>query len=151
VTGRALVRKDLGTISVPMCFRLRYKDSPDAKRDEVACPRTPPLAIAKDAVLPQGIDGMLQGALPSGSRATEDAVRAAVDGLDLPAGIVREVTTVRGVIGVAVHGGRYDCVMARVRGGVVEVWRPTRVQLAPGELSCTAATATTEGARHPPH
>ena len=73
----------------------------------------------------------------TGLRGLPPTVDAAVDGRD---------------VGVSLWAaaGRGCLLGARVAGEVV-VWRPSRVQLQPGELSCTAQTAVDLQGTAPPH
>lgn len=141
-----------GQLDLPVCFRFVYDSEPaKALRGEVTCPAAAPLTVAKDPQLPAGIEDRLRQVLPTGSGVTETAVRRALDGLDLDPAVRRDVTTARGAVGVALRASQYDCVMAAVTAGTVDVWRPARVQLSPGELSCTAAEAAGGEGRTPPH
>lgn len=138
------------TKTVTICVRVVVDRSADAFRGEVECPTTEPLAIPKDPKLPPGIEESLRTAL-SAAGSDEAAARKAVDGLVLPEGIRRDVAAAGGVVGVALRASQYDCVLGRFIGGAVQVWRPSRVQLAPGELGCTAQTAVAGSGQTPPH
>ncbi|WP_433341728.1 hypothetical protein [Micromonospora sp. CA-111912] len=137
---------------LPVCYAISVEqDAMDDRVDEVSCPDGSPLTISVDPELPGSAEDDLRRALSTGGAVTEQAVRAAVDGLDLEPLVNRQVAAVGGVVGVALRASQYDCLLARVEGGRVEVWRPSRVQLAPGELSCTADTAVAGHGRRPPH
>ncbi|WP_229401717.1 hypothetical protein [Micromonospora okii] len=147
-SGRAMAR----TFDLPVCYEIIVAvDAMDDRVDEVSCPTGPPLTVSLDPELPGSVEDDLRRALPTGAAATEQAVRAAVDGLDLEPLVARQVAAAGGVVGVALRASQYVCLLARVAGGRVEVWRPSRVQLAPGELSCTADVAVAGLGRRPPH
>ena len=63
------------------------------------------------------------------------------------------------VVGVAVSGvdgyssGRAqpDCLLATRTGSKVSLWRPSAIQVAPGEGTCDAAAALSGFGQHPPH
>jgi hypothetical protein len=113
-----------------------------------------PLAPKPNVVIPEGFDATLEKLL-TGLPAvlTAGDVRGRVTGA-LPAPVVDSVTglrdlaptvetTVRGTdVGVSLWEGPGDgCLLgARVAGKVV-VWRPSHIQLQPGELSCGPETA----------
>ncbi|MCM0676050.1 hypothetical protein NCC78_15320 [Micromonospora phytophila] len=157
VRGVAPVHDDQGRatgeiLTLPFCFQLSWgTDVTDDRVDEVPCPGTSPVRVSTDPALPGDVDETLHARLPTGAAATEAAVRAVVDGIALEPGVRRDVATAGGTVGVALRASQYDCVLARVVGAKVEVWRPARVQLAPGELSCTADTAAAGMGRRPPH
>jgi len=140
-----------------------------ARRD---CPSNPvaitptPIAPTPKAVVAGGTDKSVERTLralpssPPSAAAIERAVRAAlpepaaVDGLpsarDLPPTVAAR-TNGRDV-GVAVWAAPdRTCVFGARIGGVVEVWRPSAIQLAPGELTCDPATALGRGGITPPH
>ena len=141
-----------GPLDLPVCFTFTYdRDKSGRPQDEIDCPTTPPLDIPKDPQLPGNIMDVLRTTLPSGPNATEASVRAVVDGLDLDPRIHVDVNTHYGAIGVALKASQYACVLARVTPEKVEVWSPSRVQLAPGELSCNGGTAAGGQGQTPPH
>lgn len=124
----------------------------------------PPLLPEPKVVIPAGFDhtlGNLLGALPAAPTAGD--VRARVTG-GLPAPAVdpetglRDLpptveTAVSGVdVGVSLREGNDGgCLLGARVGGVVMVWRPDRVQLQPGELSCDPQTALHLQGTRPPH
>jgi hypothetical protein len=68
-----------------------------------------------------------------------------------------EVATQDGAVGVAVRGVRgyasgrpvNDCLLGLRRAdGTVQVWRPSAIQVAPGEGSCDPATALAAALQH---
>ncbi|MBC6467755.1 hypothetical protein [Actinomadura alba] len=82
------------------------------------------------------------------------AVRAVVKRAVRGPGVTHDVIASAGAVGIAVSADRYDCVMARIldgRSGQVEVWRPARVYLQPGELGCGADAAAAGGGQRSPH
>ncbi|NJC83863.1 hypothetical protein [Planosporangium mesophilum] len=140
-----------GWVDVPVCYRLVWNRDPgQTVRGSVACPGNAPINTPVDPALPGDTDQTLQTALAS-TPVDEAKVRAAVAALTLPSGIVRDVTAYSGGVAVALHGGRYDCVMALRTPTGVRVWRPQSVQLEPGEGGCAAQQATSEYMQHPPH
>jgi hypothetical protein len=140
-----------GFVDLPVCYRLLWNRDPgQTVRGSVACPGNAPINTPIDPALPGGTDQTLQTALAS-TPVDEAKVRAAVAALILPPGIVRDVRAYSGGVAVALHGGRYDCVMALRTPTGVRVWRPQSVQIEPGEGGCTAQQATTEYMQHPPH
>jgi hypothetical protein len=54
-------------------------------------------------------------------------------------------------IGVAVEGDGRSCVLGSRVGGSVLVWRPSRIQMMPGELTCDASTTLYRQGTSPPH
>lgn len=56
-----------------------------------------------------------------------------------------------GVLGVALREGPGECLFARVRFGTVQVWKPARIQVMPGEGVCSASEAAYGFAQRPPH
>ena len=96
------------------------------------------------------------------ARQVERALRSGADEATVRARLTAVGAEVRGsgdAIGVAVAGvsgydsGRRvnDCLLARRYDGRVEVWRPSSVQVAPGEATCDASAALAAGLQHPPH
>ena len=144
VTGhgvaRGFDRVVLQQRDVPICFRLQIGPKKDTRDDDIDCPAGAPLPVPKDPSL-QGVDERLQSALdPVGPN--EAAVRAAVAGLNLDPAIHQDFAVQDGIVGMALRASQYDCVVARVAAsGDVTLWRPSRTQLAPGELSCSAGLA----------
>ncbi|MFG1951769.1 hypothetical protein [Micromonospora sp. NPDC048830] len=116
----------------------------------MSCPEGPPLAV-RPVDIPASAEDELRRALSGHAAPTEQGVRAALAGMDLDPLFAQQVTAAGGVVGVALRGSQYDCLLARVDGERVEVWRPSRVQLAPGELSCTADVAARGLGQRPPH
>ena len=125
---------------VPICFRLQMGPKEDSRDDDIDCPAGAPLPVTEDPSL-QGVDDRLQKALnPVGPNVA--AVRAAVAGLKLYPAIYQDFAVQDGIVGVALRASQYDCVVARVAArGKVTLWRPSRTQLAPGELGCSAGLA----------
>ena len=141
-----------GRLDLSVCFVLKYdRDVHDDVQGQAPCPASAPLAIPRDAQLPGDIEQTLRRVLPAGRAASEASVRTAVDGLTLDPRVRRDVATVDGSIGVALSDSQYDCVMARVSGATVDVWRPSRVQLAPGEINCGGSEAAGGEGLHAPH
>ncbi|WP_412747973.1 hypothetical protein [Krasilnikovia sp. M28-CT-15] len=144
VTGHGVARGFdqvvLHQADVPICFRLQMGPEKDSRDDDIDCPAGTPLPVPKDPSL-QGVDERLQSALnPVGPN--ESAVRAAVAGLKLDPAIHQDFAVQDGIVGVALRGSQYDCVVARVAApGDVTLWRPSHTQLAPGELDCSAGLA----------
>ncbi|MGC4806770.1 hypothetical protein [Micromonospora sp. DT233] len=122
-----------------VCFRLQLGPEKDSRDDDIACPKGAPVPVTKDPSL-AGVDDRLRSALRSAAR-DEAAVRAAVAGLRLDPAIRQDVAAREGTVGVALRASQYDCLIARVTAKAVKLWRPSRTQLAPGELSCSAALA----------
>jgi hypothetical protein len=129
-----------------------------------ACPRdaapiTPPPEPGPETAIPDGADELLERLLAGASRQPRaEEVRAAVQ-----AGLARvagggvpppepEVATDGADIGVALfEPDSRDCLLGARTGGQVLVWRPSRVQMQPGELSCDPATALARQGTRPPH
>ncbi|MFG1841852.1 hypothetical protein ACGFH8_25895 [Micromonospora sp. NPDC049175] len=122
-----------------ICFRLRLGPRDDRRDDDIECPPDDPIQVAEDPSL-SGVDERLKSALATVGP-DEAAVRAAIDGLKLDPAIRTEVTAEDGRVGVALRAAQYDCLLARVTGNGAELWRPARIQLAPGELSCDTRTS----------
>lgn len=152
VHGTAPAVNGSGPVDLPVCFRFTYdRDRSGRPQDQVGCPSTPPIDIPKDPKLPRDILDTLRRTLPSGPNATEADVRAVVDGLNLDPRVHRDVKQAHGAIGVALQASQFNCVLARVTPDKVEVWIPSRIQLAPGELSCAGAVAAGGGGQTAPH
>ncbi len=123
-----------------------------------------PLPSKPHVVIPIGFESTLAkllAALPAAPTAAD--VRARLSGalaspaVD-PATGLRDLlpaveTAVSGFdIGVSLwEADDRDCLLGARIGGQVTVWRPTRVQLMPGELTCDPQTALQSGGLHPPH
>jgi hypothetical protein len=131
----------------------------------IACPRgatpvTPPTAAPKPRIaIPDGADELLERVLTGASRPPDaEKVHAAlVEGLGRAAAAgsgppLPQVAVDGADVGVALWepDGRVCLLGARV-GGQVLVWRPSRVQLQPGELSCDPQTALARQGTRPPH
>ncbi len=120
--------------------------------DEVDCPATDidPARAPRPRPIPSRVDDRIERAL----RGRPDRVRQALAGLP---GL--DVQEVGGRIGVAVtrisgyDAGRpvRDCVLGYRSGRDVEVWRPSAIQVAPGEATCDAAGALEPSLQAPPH
>ncbi|MEO3780286.1 helix-turn-helix domain-containing protein [Micromonospora sp. B11E3] len=139
-----------------MQLRYNYRVYPTSGQQQalarafVSCPEGPPRAV-RPVEIPGSTQDDLRRVLSGHAAPTEQGVRAALAGLDLDPLIIQQVAAVDGVVGVALRGSQYDCLLARVDGERAEVWRPSRVQLAPGELSCTADVAARGLGQRPPH
>ncbi|SCG42353.1 hypothetical protein [Micromonospora humi] len=129
-----------------VCFRLRLGPKDDDRDDDVDCPAGEPLPVAKDPSL-AGLDDRLRRAL-TGAGPHESKVRAAVAGLKLDPAVRQEIAVEGARVGVALRASQYDCLLARVGPRGAETWRPSHVQLAPGELSCSAGLALSEQFGH---
>ena len=110
----------------------------------------PPPPAAR--TIPPGADAALRAALRrASSRAVDAAVRrglrAAARGTLAPE--VR-MATQGSDVGVSVRGEDACLLGSRIDGEVL-VWRPSRVQVQPGELSCDPATALGRMGIDPPH
>ncbi|GAA2507810.1 hypothetical protein [Winogradskya humida] len=121
-----------------ICFHFHLGPDDDTRTDDVPCPPSAPLQIAKDPDL-TGVDDRLKAALTG--RADEPKVRAAVAALNLDPAIRQDFASGDGKVGVALRAAQYECIIARVAGGKVSTWRPSRIQLSPGELDYTASIA----------
>ncbi|GAA2546306.1 hypothetical protein GCM10010435_14430 [Winogradskya consettensis] len=121
-----------------ICFHFHLGPDDDTRSDDVPCPPSAPLQIAKDPDL-TGVDDRLKTALTN--RLDESQVRAAVTALNLDPAIRQDFASADGTVGVALRAAQYECIIARVTGGKAETWRPSRIQLSPGELDCTAGIA----------
>jgi hypothetical protein len=154
VTGHGVARGFdhvvLQKSDVPICFRLQMGPKEDNRDDDIDCPAGGPLPVSSDPSL-QGVDDRLQSALnPVGPN--EAPVRAAVARLKLDPAIYQDFAVQDGIVGVALRASQYDCVVARVAApGRVTLWRPSRTQLAPGELDCSAGLAFSAAFDTSPH
>jgi hypothetical protein len=81
------------------------------------------------------VDAVRRGLRPPTAGALAPEVRAAVDGADL---------------GISVRGDD-GCLLGSRVDGTALVWRPSWVQVQPGELSCDPATALSRLGIDPPH
>lgn len=114
----------------------------------------PPLPAKPNVVIPDGYDDTL-ATLLSGLPAAPAAgdVRDRIT-RNLPAPVVDPATGLRNLaptvetavngrdVGVSLWEGRGEgCLLGARVGGRVTVWRPARIQLEPGELSCDSQTA----------
>lgn len=138
-------------VDIPVCYRLVYNGKHQGEPDQVDCPDVQPLAIPKDPKLPGTIRDDLISQLSSLTNPTEADVRRVVDGLNLDPRVQRDITSADDTIGIALRASRYDCTLARIKDGRLVVWRPSRIQLAPGELECNALVATGGIGQTPPH
>lgn len=126
-------------LDLPECFRLVWNDTADIARVyDTSCPTTAPLSIAKDPQLPPDIVSTLRQALTGLHSAA--AIRSAIGGLPLDAGVTIDVATGNGAFGIALRASKYDCVTGRVMPAKVEVWRPEEGALE--ARGCTAIGAT---------
>ena len=147
-------------VDLPFCFKLTFatmhKPYPPEPVDcaghgngPITFPPLPPPPVepSNDA-----IREALAGVPP-----TVDAVRAALDKLDLDQRIRVDIAARDGAVGVGMlalgsYNERLGCTMVRVApDGTIEVWGPSRVQFQPGELSCTGTEATGHAGITPPH
>jgi hypothetical protein len=136
----------------------------------IACPRDaapiapPPTAPRPEIVIPDGADELVERLLTGAPRKpSAEEVRAAVaEGLgkaaaDAPAGPQRvppppQVATDGADIGVALfEPDSRGCLLGARIDGEVLVWRPSRVQTQPGELSCDPGTALARQGTRAPH
>jgi hypothetical protein len=155
--------------AVTACYEARFNsDGIIGSPRRIACPRgaspvTPPPATPEPEIaIPDGADELVERVLAAaGRRPDAEEVRASVqEGLRKaaagdPAGReppLPQVSTDGADVGVAMlePDGRACLLGARV-GGQVLVWRPSRVQLQPGELSCDPGTALARQGTRPPH
>jgi len=154
VTGHGVARGFDNVVlqqrDVPICFRVRMGPKKDSRDDDIDCPAGAPLPVTPDPSL-QGVGERLQSVLkPVGP--DEAAVRAAVAGLNLDPAIQQDFAVQDGTVGVALRASQYDCIIARVAApGDVKLWRPSHIQLAPGELSCSAGLALSSEFNTSPH
>ncbi|MEU4221039.1 hypothetical protein [Actinoplanes sp. NPDC026623] len=143
VTGKGFATGEDGSVildrDVPICFRLQLGPDDDSRDDDIDCPVGAPIPTASDPSL-DNVDEALRSALKSvGPK--ESAVRAAVARLRLDPAVKQDVVAQDDVVGVALRASQYDCIVARVTAQGAELWRPSRIQLAPGELDCSAGLA----------
>jgi hypothetical protein len=134
--------------AVVVCFEITVSYG-NTDVGEVDCPPGEPRTFRPPAELPDRALERLEERLPK----TVDlaAARRAVQALDLDDRIGQDVAEFHGVIGVALREGPGRCLFARVRAAGVEVWWPSRIQVMPGEGSCSAAEAAYGYAQRPPH
>jgi hypothetical protein len=118
----------------------------------------PPTEPRPKVVIPAGADRLVGKVLAGASRAPAAAeVRAAVlEGLGRAARgrsvPPPEVATDGADIGVSLfEPDSRDCLLGARVDGQVLVWRPSRVQLQPGELSCDPGTALARQGLRSPH
>ncbi|CCH16466.1 hypothetical protein [Micromonospora lupini] len=131
-----------------VCFRFKLGPKRDSRDDGVDCPAGDPLPIQKDPTL-DGLDGRLKETL--GAAGPDEArIRKAVDAVGLDPAVRREFSTEGDTVGVALRASQYDCLLARVDASGAQTWRPSHIQLAPGELPCTAGTALSSQFGHGP-
>jgi hypothetical protein len=84
---------------------------------------------------PAQLEADVAAAFPVAAHALPPDVQAAVDGTD---------------VGVSVRG-EDDCLLGARITGKVQVWRPSPVQLQPGELTCAPETALAAQGQQAPH
>lgn len=156
--------------AVTHCYEARFSyygviDSPR----RIACPKDaapivpPPTEPGPRIAIPDGADELVERVLSRASRRPRaEQVRAAVqEGLRgaAPADpAVRgqppppEVAVDGADVGVALlEPDSRDCLLGARLGGEVMVWRPSRVQMQPGELSCDPETALARLGTRPSH
>jgi len=130
----------------PRCFAYELDGGVDEHEPHaVDCPRRGALRLPpapRVPTLPAGAERRIERVLRERPAELAAAVRRRLRARDV------RVTAAPG--GVAAAAGD-DCVLARFRGRRIEVWRPSRVQLQPGELTCDAATAVAGSGQRPPH
>ncbi|HEX6247354.1 MAG TPA: hypothetical protein VFZ64_05735 [Nocardioidaceae bacterium] len=120
----------------------------------VEIPALPP--ASPRAEIPDGADRVLRAELrrlPSAPEAAQlEAALVAALTNDVPAGQQPEVGAVVDGrdVGVSVRGGD-ECLLGARADGRVEVWRPSSVQLQPGELTCDPETALAGWGQDVPH
>jgi hypothetical protein len=124
---------------VAFCFRLQLGPKKNSRDDDIDCPPGTPWSIALDPSL-YDVDDHLRAALQSAGP-HESAVRTAVAGLHLDPAIHQDYAATSGTVGVALQASQFDCVIARVTSKDVQLWRPSHIQMAPGELNCNASIA----------
>jgi len=123
-----------------------------------------PLAPKPRVAIPAGFDSTLAKLLAGLPAAPTAADVKALVMRALPAPAVDPDTGLRGLsptVAAAVSGADVGvslwepedrgCLLGGRVGGRVTVWRPSRVQLQPGELSCDAQTALSLQGLRPPH
>ncbi|SBV28524.1 hypothetical protein GA0070620_4070 [Micromonospora krabiensis] len=132
-----------------ICFRLQLGPENDTRDDDIECPTGAAVPVTKDPSL-TGIDDRLKSALQSAG-SNENAVSAALVGLQLDPAIRQTVGARNGTVGVGLRASQYDCILARITSKGAELWRPAHRQLAPGEMSCTAETALSSAFGKYPH
>ncbi|HLU75914.1 MAG TPA: hypothetical protein VKZ82_27305 [Nonomuraea sp.] len=130
------------------CFRIEAS-SWDADLDEAECPPGSPRTFRSPAEIPGRAFDWLKEHLPVTPDLEE--ARRVVRALDLDDRIKQDVALVDGVLGVALREGPGECLFARVRFGTVQVWKPARIQVMPGEGVCGASEAAYGFAQRPPH
>lgn len=123
----------------PICFRIQLGPHDDSRDDDIDCPAANPIPVTKDPSL-DGVDGRLKSVLQFAGP-HEAAVRAALVGLHLDPAVRQDIAARDGMVGVALQATQYDCILARVTSAGADLWRPSHTQMAPGELSCSAAVA----------
>jgi hypothetical protein len=143
---------------VTTCYDVGVDVSGVGDPERVTCPAAatpvalpPPLPHRE---IPTGADAVVRTALRRTPR-DADALRAAVrKDLAAPASgaLAPEVlaATDGTDIGLSV-GGEGECLLGSRVAGRVLVWRPSRVQVQPGELSCDPSTALGREGITPPH
>jgi hypothetical protein len=134
----------------------------------IACPRAaapvtpPPTRPKPEAVIPNGADEVVEQVLANASPAprAEDVRAALVAALGKAAPdaahrrqlAAPQVATDGPDVGVALAvPDRHGCLLGARVDGKVQVWRPSRVQVQPGELACDPATALARQGMRPPH
>jgi hypothetical protein len=139
------------TATVTACFDLVLAPH-DPGVFPAACPPGGPITYPPLPKLPGDIVTTLQQRLEDLSTKDEQAVRALLDELGLDPAIRRDIGASGTIVGLALRTPEFDCVMARVGPTQpAQAWRPSRIQLQPGELACRGAEAAVGAAIHPPH
>lgn len=149
-----------GTDAITACYESRFSyygviGSPH----RINCPKGAtaivpvPLAPQQRIVIPAGFDATLAKLLAATSPASSagDVIASVTGGLPAP-GVDRNTgledlsPTVEAAVsgrdvGVSLREHDRSCLLGARIGGQVTVWRPSRVQMQPGELSCDPHTA----------
>jgi hypothetical protein len=144
-----------------------YPYVPDPRR--VHCPDDtsplplPPRIPARTRQIPDGAADVVAAVLDTApARPSADAVASATrdrlrsPGTDPTTGLPHlppevEADVRGGDVGIAGEGYERSCVLGSRVDGDVLVWRPTRIQMMPGELTCDPSTALYRHGTSPPH
>lgn len=122
----------------------------------------PPRIPVRTRKIPAGAADVVAAVLDTApARPSADTVASAVrnrlrsHGTDRTTGLPHlpsevEASVCGGDVGIAVEGYERSCVLGSWVDGDVLVWRPTRIQTIPGELSCDPSTALDRQGTSPP-
>jgi hypothetical protein len=145
---------------VTACYAVGISVSGVGDPERVPCPpAATPVSLPPPPPrmeIPVGADAVVRAVLrrtspAQDSEAVATAVRARLRAPAAGALAPEVLATTDGVdIGVSVRADD-GCLFGARLDGRVQVWRPSRVQLQPGELSCDPATALGRGGITPPH